>query len=313
MGTSEDDRVSGGDRVSGEAGGRPEGRGAPAPPPVGPPVHPPPVDPPVDLPPVALTSLWTLHHRASAARRKPPLLDDPVAVELVDRCAWPLETWFGRPRSLPEQYLARRARLYDAATAEFLRAHPEETVIALGEGLETQFWRVDNGTVRWLSVDLPDMLALRRAVLPHGGRQRAVGCSATDPRWAERTGTDIDTPVLISAQGLFMYLTPAEAAALVRLCAGRFRRGVLLFDTLPGWVVRCPVRRFLTWGGTFRFPPLHATRRSACPGRVAERPIGPYTLGTGAAVRPLHLAQRWRWVRTVFMPAFVRLDVSDGR
>ncbi|MGX8904226.1 hypothetical protein ACR820_02920 [Streptomyces netropsis] len=47
---------------------------------------------PVALPPVARTSLWALHYRASAARRNPPLLSDPVAVELVDRCAWPLET-----------------------------------------------------------------------------------------------------------------------------------------------------------------------------------------------------------------------------
>ena len=33
--------------------------------------------------------------------------------------------------------------------------HPAGTVVALGEGLETQFWRPDNGRVRWLSVDLP--------------------------------------------------------------------------------------------------------------------------------------------------------------
>jgi hypothetical protein len=31
----------------------------------------------------------------------------------------------------------------------FLVEHPEGTVVALGEGLETQFWRVDNGLVRW--------------------------------------------------------------------------------------------------------------------------------------------------------------------
>ncbi|MGI5336501.1 class I SAM-dependent methyltransferase [Streptomyces sp. CA-181903] len=274
---------------------------------------------PLALPPVALTSLWTLHHRASAARRNPPLLDDPVAVGLADRCAWPLETWFGPPRSLLEQYLARRAVLYDAATAEFLRAHSEATVIALGEGLETQFWRVDNGSVHWLSVDLPDVLALRRAVLPHGRRQRTVECSATDPRWAERTATE--APVLISAQGLLMYLPPAETTALVRLCARHFPRGVLLFDTIPRWMARRSVCRLLTRGGTFRFPPLHGSRRSSylrpAPGEsrhtVTERPIGPYTLGTWAVLRPLHLAQRWRWVRRVFMPAFVRVDVSDGR
>ncbi|MBZ4320835.1 class I SAM-dependent methyltransferase [Streptomyces huiliensis] len=335
MGTSAEGRAPGGD------GGLPGDRGAPAVPPVvlpesavpgtdlpepAPPETalpqadaPPIALPSVALPSVALTSLWTLHHRASAARRNPPLLHDPVAVALVDRCAWPLETWFGRPRSLPEQYLARRARLYDAAVAEFLRARPGATVIALGEGLETQFWRVGDGTAHWLSVDLPEVLDLRRAVLPHGRRQRAVGCSATDPRWAERAATE--APVLISAQGLLMYLSPAETTALVRLCAGHFPRGTLLFDTLPEWVAHRTARRFMTWGGTFRFPPLRATRRSSYlrtgPGRdrytVTEHPIGPYVLGTCAAARPLHLAQRSRWVREVFLPTLVRLDPPAGR
>jgi O-methyltransferase involved in polyketide biosynthesis len=32
--------------------------------------------------------------------------------------------------------------------------------VSLGEGLETQGRRVDNGRLRWLSVDLPDAIRL---------------------------------------------------------------------------------------------------------------------------------------------------------
>ena len=39
-------------------------------------------------------------------------------------------------------------------------------MVALGEGLETGFWRVDNGSVNWLTVELPEMAALRRELLP---------------------------------------------------------------------------------------------------------------------------------------------------
>jgi O-methyltransferase involved in polyketide biosynthesis len=39
-------------------------------------------------------------------------------------------------------------------------------VVALGEGLETQFWRLDNGRVRWLTVDLPDTMDLRHCWAP---------------------------------------------------------------------------------------------------------------------------------------------------
>ena len=40
--------------------------------------------------------------------------------------------------------------------SRFLAANPDGTVVALGEGLETGFWRVDNGSVNWLTVELPE-------------------------------------------------------------------------------------------------------------------------------------------------------------
>lgn len=46
-----------------------------------------------------------------------------------------------------------------------MQRHPAGTVVALGEGLETQFWRVDNGAVRWVGVDLSEAEALRRRFL----------------------------------------------------------------------------------------------------------------------------------------------------
>lgn len=269
---------------------------------------------PYALAPVAQTSLWTLHHRAAAARRDPPLLTDPAAVELADRCVWPLRTWFGRPNHVAEQYLARRARMYDAATTLFLRRHPGATVITLGEGLETQFWRADNGTAHWLSVDRPEVIELRRAVLPHGPRQHAVACSVTDPRWTDHAVAR--PPLFIAAQGLFMYLRPRQAAALIRLCARRFPRSVLLFDTLPHATARLAPYA-LTRGGTFRFPALRgATRPSALrlgeTGRrqaVTVRSIGPYTIGPRAVAWPVLAAQRSWPVREALLPALVRLDI----
>ena len=60
---------------------------------------------------------------------------------------------------------------FDAAVRRFLGSHPAGTVVALGEGLETQFWRLDNGQVRWLTVDLPETMDLRHRLLPDGPRQ----------------------------------------------------------------------------------------------------------------------------------------------
>ena len=107
-------------------------------------------------------------------RRADAVLDDPLAVELVERIDFPFEERSGSGAAF-SQWQGLRARCFDGAVAGFLAAHPTGTVVALGEGLETQFSRVDNGRVRWLTVDLPEVVELRRRLLPD---TRASGRSA---------------------------------------------------------------------------------------------------------------------------------------
>jgi O-methyltransferase involved in polyketide biosynthesis len=123
--------------------------------------------------------------------------------------------------------------LFDQQVRGFLRDHPQGTVVALGEGLETQLWRVDNGSVRWVSVDLPEMIDLRRRLLPAHPRNQLVACSALDPAWTDMAGPG--TPVLIVAQGLLMYFTEADVDGFFEMVASRCPGSAVLFDTIrPG-------------------------------------------------------------------------------
>jgi O-methyltransferase involved in polyketide biosynthesis len=157
------------------------------------------------------TLLWTLYHRAVEARRPDAVLHDPMAVELVDRIDFPFRERFGTGEDF-SQWQALRARCFDDALRRFIAAHPTGTVVALGEGLETQFWRVDDGSFRWLTIDLPEVIALRQKLLPESDRLRAVGTSALDPGWMDEV--DDYAGVLITAQGLLMYLEPEEVRRL---------------------------------------------------------------------------------------------------
>ena len=150
---------------------------------------------PVDLSGVPQTLLWNLGRRAAAARTASSLLDDPLAIEVAGR----LQYDFG-DASRGAKWHAVRVATFDDAVRRFLSEHPAGTVVALGEGLETQFWRVDNGRVRWLSVDLPATLELRQQVLPDGsattqpgpGRRSTWTGSASSTRrrrcWSPRRG-----------------------------------------------------------------------------------------------------------------------------
>jgi O-methyltransferase involved in polyketide biosynthesis len=129
----------------------------------------------VELTGVPETLLWTLYHRAAEARRLDAVLHDPMAVELVDAIDYPFEQRFGRARL--GQWQALRALCFDNEIRRFLGAYPDGTVIALGEGLETQFWRVDNGRVDRVTVDVPEAIALRERLLPPSPRRRSLASS----------------------------------------------------------------------------------------------------------------------------------------
>lgn len=241
------------------------------------------------------TALWALYHRAAEARRPDAVLHDPLAVELVRSIDYAWQDRFGAASPRMAQTVALRARCYDTAVRGFLDRNPKGTVIALGEGLDTQFWRVDNGHMRWITVDLAEPAGLRARFLPSDSRQRTVVCDVRDPRWL-REAKD-SSEVMITAQGLLMYLRPTEVRELLAACAAHFPTGRMVFDAVPRWVrdrVRSGQR---APGSRCRTAPMHWAMdsgeheklRTAHPGisEVRDLPLPP---GRGFVFR--HLVPR---------------------
>lgn len=207
----------------------------------------------VELTGVPETLLWNLYHRAAEARRPDAVLDDPKALELVEAIDFPFER-FGEPKMA--QWHALRVLCFDRAVRRFMTAHPGGTVVALGEGLETQFWRVDDGRVRWLTVDLPETVDVRRRLLPDDPpRRRTLAGSALDHAWMDEV--DADEGVLISTQGLLMYLQPDEVRSLIAACAERFPGGALIFDSVPHFMAERSRSTEPVPGASYQAPPWH--------------------------------------------------------
>ena len=166
----------------------------------------------VELEGVSETTLWTLYQRASEAARGDRVLHDPMAVDLIGAIDFPFEERFGASASWA-QWQALRARTFDREVRRFLHDHPDGTVVALGEGLETQFWRVNNGRMRWISVDLAPVIELRRRLLPSSPRQDLLASSVVDGAWLDEL--DRGAGVMVTAQGLLMYLEPGQVHELI--------------------------------------------------------------------------------------------------
>ncbi|WP_221350102.1 class I SAM-dependent methyltransferase [Streptomyces beigongshangae] len=183
---------------------------------------------------VSETALWTLYMRAHEARRPDRLIEDPKAIELVAALDYPFLERFGLDEQDIAEGEALRTRVFDDEVRRFLRGDPEGTVVTLGGGLETQFWRADNGRARWISVDLPEVVGLRRRLLPESPRQRLVACSVLDDRWMDEV--DLTRGVLMTVKGLFQYFQPAEVHRLVAACAERFPGAVMVFEAPARWL-----------------------------------------------------------------------------
>jgi O-methyltransferase involved in polyketide biosynthesis len=182
----------------------------------------------VELTGVPETALSNLYQRAAAARAGH--LADPRAVEVLGRLDYPFQRFDQPYHGLAARLHAQRVRTMDAALRRVLAGAPDATVVALGEGFETQFWRVDNGQLRWLTLDLPELVAVRRQVLPDGPRNRTLAGSAADVEWTAQV--DRERSVIITAQGLLPYFERDVVHGLLTTWAQLLPGAWLLFDAV---------------------------------------------------------------------------------
>ncbi|MEU4208552.1 class I SAM-dependent methyltransferase [Streptomyces sp. NPDC026206] len=202
------------------------------------------------------TMLATLYGRALDCLSPHPVLGDRVAVETVRRIDYDFRrTGIGRTDA---GGVALRAKQLDDWTVEFLAGHGwSATVLHLAAGLDSRVHRIaPPPTVRWMDVDLPEVIALRERLLPRptGGDYRAVSASVTDSAWLGEVPAD--RPTVAVFEGLSMYLRKDDGKRLVQRIAGRFPSGQLLFDSFSTLGIRLqklvtPVRHAgatLYWG-----------------------------------------------------------------
>lgn len=205
---------------------------------------------------VSETALMTLNGRADQADGPNAIIDDPMAITLRNSLA----TEFGVDYSKfgrRGQEMALRSLAADRCTRAYLRTHPKATVVALAEGFQTSFWRLDNtvpnSQFRWISVDLPPVIELREKLLPGSPRITSLAQSALDYSWMDRI--DSADGVFITAEGLLMYLQPDEAIGLITECAKRFPGGQMFFD-LPPTILKKVAPKGIRASKHYRVPPM---------------------------------------------------------
>lgn len=112
-----------------------------------------------------------------------------------------------------------RTRVLREVAARFFQAHPRATGLNLGCGLSHPFQWLDTGRNSWIDADLPEVMALRHALLPaQPPRWREAQLDLRVPGWWHRLrlpGQRAGEPVFVLCEGVLMYLQPRQVRAVL--------------------------------------------------------------------------------------------------
>lgn len=265
----------------------------------------------VHLQNVQQTLLLPLWARAQASRMRFPVIRDSEAVRIIDTLDYDfsaLESGLGR---LAVSYLAVRAREFDKRIRRFIRIHPKGTIVNVGAGLDTTFYRVDNNLIQWYNLDLPEVIGLRRKLLPRRPNMQEISKSLLDESFLE----DIEEPqdsILFVAGGVLMYFDEANVRSFLKKVSRRFPGGEMVFDTvapiaLPLFnriIRRTGMRNAaIRWGirdaGRLRGWDVGVQSAHQAP-LYSETPVFSFGLGAGCGLRLLDACSILRIVHLTF-------------
>jgi methyltransferase (TIGR00027 family) len=166
------------------------------------------------------TARWVALYRAIESERPDAHFRDPHARRLAGDRAEAIVRGMPAFRSGTWPMVVRTC-VFDELVLRAVRNEGFDTVINLAAGLDARPWRLDlPAATRWLDVDLPDILEYKREALAGEKPACAYASESVDLRDAparralfERVGRD-SRRALVLSEGLLIYLTDAEVAAL---------------------------------------------------------------------------------------------------
>jgi len=229
---------------------------------------------------VSDTARWVAIYRAMESERPDALFRDPFARRLAGPRGEAIVRAMPRGRSMAWPMIVRTA-VMDELIVRAVERDGVHTVVNLAAGLDTRPYRLPiPGALRWIEADFPDLLAYKEQQLAGDKPRCQVERVAIDLTDGERRRAFFQDAVsgggggtMVVAEGLLVYLTPAEVGTLA--------------DDLHGagfawWLIDLGSPQLLkmlsrSWGkkleegnAPFRFAPAEGTQFFAPHGWVEE-------------------------------------------
>jgi len=185
----------------------------------------------INLQNVHETLLLPLWGRAEAAAMKNPVLYDGKAKELINQIDYDYSKFHSQIHRFEVLTLAIRAKELDSIIQQFIHSHPAATIVNIGAGLDTTFYRVNNGQIHWYDLDVDEVITLRKRLLPQHPQMQSIAKSMFDEGFLD----DIANPkdgILFFVSGVLIYFEETKVRQFFKMIASRFPGGEIAFDTM---------------------------------------------------------------------------------
>ena len=183
---------------------------------------------------VQTTALIPVAIKASESLRPNARVRDDVAVKMIEALGIDTAPY---DKFLSHEGVIARTVMLDRMVKDFVAQNPDAVIVNMGAGFDNRFSRVDNGKIFWFDLDLPDSIALRKKVFEERERDQMIEGSVLEDGWVgavqkeiKKRGGEKTAPVLFLAEGLFMYFTLEEIAALLKVLKDNFPSGTLIAE-----------------------------------------------------------------------------------
>lgn len=128
-----------------------------------------------------------------------------------------------------------RAKMLQDAAKKYLKTHPRATIINLGCGLDESFDEIDNGTCRFINMDLPDVIEAREKIVSCADREMNYAGSLMDFEWMEEIqkepyNVNVADGVYIICGGVLMYFHTEDMKRFFLALLKTFPGGAICFD-----------------------------------------------------------------------------------
>jgi O-methyltransferase involved in polyketide biosynthesis len=206
---------------------------------------------------VQITLLLPLWGRAKENQKLKPLLVDKFATEIISKLDYNFSKITKNTHPISQfEWIARSIHI-DRTIKEFLYKYPKATIINIGCGLDTTFERVDNGSLYWYDLDLPEVIELRKKFIFETERRKFISHSFLDESWF--CELHIRENILFIAAGVMYYFNEAEIKDIFYKINSCFPGSEFVFDAASSFGVKAANKKvilnsgfnesaFLKWG-----------------------------------------------------------------